>query len=266
MGFDVPYDMLVLYLTLAFGIGLLGIVLGLKKIAGSPFITIMAGILVLGLLVLVENVEIDYVEAIDYTLNYPMNVTTGTSNVPFTSAATGIAQHIVNTNSLLYDKKISCIIISMSKALSPTGNVIIGILDDDNQVVKQFGSISANTISTTQHSYAFCLPNHDYYILSLYDRIGAKHTTSTGTDFVRVHVDTANPFDGTNSVRAVYTGNWADTTTNDLRMVLIDDNANIIGKPVLKPFYASNELWVYMVFISALFIFIGVSLQIQKWS
>lgn len=262
---DIPFVMLVLYMAIATVIFIIGLIMGLKKINGAPLVTVFSGLMMFALVVLITNVEVDYIEAIEYNATYVMDVTTGTSNVPFSTTVLGIAEKLDTSSSLLYNKQISCISIDLSKSGSPTGNVIIGILDGNNNVVKQFGTVSASDVSTAQRTHTRCLPNHDYWIITLYDRIGAKHDTSTGTDFFRVYVTATNDFDKTNSYRTSYSsGNWVDTTTTDIRMKLISDDVNIIGKPV-KYAFNQNDIFPFTIVLTAFYIFTGVIIQLVKW-
>lgn len=247
-------------------IGVFGIILGIKKTVGSPFITIFSGLMIFALLVLIDNIIIDYVEDIEYSVSHPMNVITSDGNVVFSTTVTGIAERPANINSVLVNKKISCIEVNMFRTNNPTDNVMIGIQDDDNRIIKLFGNITASSINTASRSYQVCLPNHDYWIIAYNDRVGVKHLGSSGTNTITVNRIDGNPFDGTNSVRSTYTsGLWSDTTNQDLRMKLTSDNANIIGKEVFYDFN-DTDAWAFLVFMSALFIFIGIILQFQKWS
>lgn len=262
---DIPISILYLYIGISMTIGILGITLGLKKIAGSPFITIFAGIMLFGMIALIENVEVDYVEAIDNQLIYQMdqNVQTGTNS--FSTTTTIRAQTISTKQSVLFNKEISCIDVSLAKGGSPTGNVEFAIFDGQDSKVKSFGNITASILVSSSQFYKKCLPNHDYYILSEEDRIGIKHTTSDGTNFVTIGVNTGNPFDGTNSHKSAFTSNsWTDSTTEDHVIRLYYDESNIIGKPVLHPLF-QTDTWVFMSVLSFFFTYIGVMLQIRDW-
>lgn len=263
---DLPFNILLLYMGFATVIFLVGLVMGIKRITGSPFVCVFAGLMIFASIVMVENVEVDYVEALDYTLSYPMNVTTGTGNLGFSTANLVIAERPASSTSALLNKPITCIQLAMSKGGSPTGDVIFGIFDNDGKTIKQFGTITASTINTSQRNYIVCLPNHDYWTISMYDHIGAKHLTSDAVNFVRIHLDTtANTFDGTNSVRTTYiTNTWTDSTTQDLRMVLIHDDVNVKGEPVDYAFNQEN-VFPFTIVLTVFYIFTGVIIQMQQW-
>lgn len=262
---DVPISILYLYIGMAMTIGILGIMLGIKRVAGAPFITIFAGIMIFGLIAIIENIEVGYSEDVNYTLEYPMNVTTGGTTITFSSTITAISERPINTNSLLLDRAISCIYINMFKTGSPTGLATIGILGDNNQITKSFGTIDVTTLLTTSKQRGVCLPNHDYWIISLYDRVGISYSGSTGTDFISVNIDTTNSFDGTNSARSHLTsGTWSDTLTQDVRMILTYDKAEIIAEPILNPFN-QEDIWVFSSVLSFFFTYMGVMLHIQSW-
>lgn len=271
MAFDIPFNLLALFVGMVLTMGLLGIILGLKKIQGAPFITVFAGIMLFAIFVMTNNVSIGHTEAIQYTLNYPMNVTTGSTGLNFGTTNFIIAEKPANTNSVLYNKKFSCISFDLRRTANPTGDVRLGVYDTDGKLIKAIGNITASTISTVQKSYVKCLPNHDYYTISLYDRIGAEHRTSDGTNFVTGFVTAGNDFDGLNSIRSTYiTSAWTDVTATDIRMILIDDSANIIDNPVNYKFGLTSspapELTAFFIIFSVLFVFLGMMIQIQKWS
>lgn len=210
-------------------------VIGLwKKI---PIMLFIAGAVITFWAIMTDNIQIgfsepEFTQTSIYSVSHPMNVIIGTSNVPFSSTVFGIAETVASTNSILINEKISCIRMDLSKTLSPTGDLTIGVFDRSNRVVKQFGIIPMSEITTIQRSYTVCLPDHDYYVLGLNDFIGAKHTTSDATNFVKVHVDTTDSFDGSNSVKSQFGTAWVDTTSQDLRMRLSSENLNIENTPI----------------------------------
>src|SRR5438093_399929 len=163
----IPFNILVMYYAIALTIGILGIVLGIKKTNGSPMMMIFAGIMIFALTVLITNITVDYRDNITYTLDYPMNVTSGSSAISLNNINAGVSEHAININSVLYNKQITCIRVDLAKTGVPTGSFTVGILGDDLQIVKVFGTQTANSLITLQRSYMFCLPNHDYWTLSL---------------------------------------------------------------------------------------------------
>jgi len=263
---NVPFVILAMYTAVALFIGTLGIALSFKKMAGSPFIVIFSAIMFWGAIALVNNIDVSYVDDVQYSVTHPMNVTTSDSSVAFSTTITGLAERPINVNSLLVNAKISCIEVNMIRTGSPTDNVMIGILDNDNRMVKLFGNITASSINTGTRSYQVCLGNHDYWILAYNDYVGAKHTGSVGANNIAISMNTANPFDGTNSARATYTsGSWSDTTATDLRMKLTSDNANVYGKAV--PYDLNdNDFYVFFIMLGGFFMFIGVIIQMRDWT
>lgn len=271
MAFDIPFNLLVLFIGMSMTIGLLGIYLGLRKIAGAPFLTVFAGIMMFAIFVMTNNVSIGHTEAIEYTVTHPMNVTTSTTSEAFSSTITAQAERPINVLSVLVNKQISCIEINMLRTGSPTDNVMIGIGDNDARMIKLFGNITASTINTGTRSYQVCLPNHDYWTLAYNDYIMIKHTGSAPSNFISISSDAGNPFDSNNSGKSKYTsGTWSDTAGHDLRMKLTSDNANIIDNPINYQFGLTSspapELTAYLIVFAVLFVFLGVMIQIQKWS
>ena len=264
----IPFQILVLYIGIALTIGILGIVLGIKKTQGSPMMMIFAGIMIFALIVLVTNITVDYRDNFTYTLDYPMNVTTGSTAVSLNNINAGISEHAININSVLYNKQITCIRVDMAKTGAPTGSFTVGILGDDLQIVKSFGTQTASSLITLQRSFLYCLPNHDYWTLSLYDRVGVFYNTGTATDFISVYVDSSsdNVFDGANSKRSTLTvgGTWTDAT-GDVHMQLLYDKPVISATPTNYNIQ-SNDTYAYLIVLSVFFVLMGVLFQLQKWT
>lgn len=266
-----PFEILVMYTAIALLVGVIGIILGIKKISGSPFITIFAGIMLFGLFAIVgnlggiSNVGGNYLDIPKYANSHPMNVTTSDSSVAFSATITGLAERPANVNSQLTNKKINCIEVNLLRTGSPTDNVMIGILDNDNRMVKLFGNISASSINTGTRSYQVCLPSHDYWVIAYNDYVGIKHTGSVGANNIAVSMNTGNPFDSTNSVRATYTsGVWSDTTTTDLRMKLTSEDLTL-EKQSIPYALTDNTEWIYLIVLSTFFVLLGIIMQVQKW-
>src|SRR2546422_6508190 len=133
-----------------------------------------------------------------------MNVTSGSVAALLEGTNSGVSEHALNINSALYNKQITCIRVDLAKTGVPAGSFTVGILGDDLQIVKVFGTQTASSLITLQRSYMYCLPSHDYWTLSLYDRVGVFYNTGTATDFMTVYVDSSsdNVFDGSNSKRS----------------------------------------------------------------
>ena len=266
MALDIPINVLYLFMATTVSIFLIGMVMFFKKIEGAPFISLIPAIVMFALLVLIDNIEVDYVETISYAVSHPMNVTTSDSSSAFSTTLTAHSEHAANVNSALVGKVINCIEVNMFRTNNPTDNVMIGIGDNDARMVKLFGNITASSINTASRSYQVCLNNHDYWILAYNDYIMVKHTGSSGTDTISVNFNTANPFDDVNSVRAHFTnGVWTDIASQDLRMKLTTEDVNIVGSPVKYPFN-QYDIYPFMVFLSVIFVFLAVVFQLRDWS
>src|SRR5881397_2379436 len=115
----IPFQILVLYIGIALTIGILGIVLGIRKTGGSPMMMIFAGIMIFALIVLVTNITVDYRDSFSYTLDYPMNVTSGSVAALLEGTNSGVSEHALNINSALYNKQITCIRVDLAKTGVP---------------------------------------------------------------------------------------------------------------------------------------------------
>jgi len=264
-----PFELFITSIGISTIIGIIGIMLGFKKIDGAPIVTIFAGIILFGLFATsdgISGVGDNSTQIPLYDISYPMNVTTGTTASNFGVANFIFAEKPANSASKLIGAHLSCLTASLSRTLNPTGTIEFGIWDNDGFKVKSIGNLTASSISTAQKYYTKCLPNHDYYVISQYDYVGVKHTTSTGTDFVKIHFDNAvDTFDGTNSVRSTYiTSSWTDVSTTDIRLIITSEDLTILNNPV--PYaMTDNNIWVYLLAGSAFWVLLGVMIFVQKW-
>ncbi|HVX02028.1 MAG TPA: hypothetical protein VHA09_02640, partial [Nitrososphaera sp.] len=92
----------------------------------------------------------------------------------------------------------------------------------DLTVKKLFGTKDAATLTSTYTDYTFSLTNNELYAIQSGDRIGIKYGSGDSGNFVAVMLDrdAADPFDGANSYRQLYTSSWTSNTADDMYMVL----------------------------------------------
>ena len=60
---DIPFSMLALFISIDMSVGVIGLVLGMKGVNGSPLITVFAGILMFALIALTTNIDVGYSDA-----------------------------------------------------------------------------------------------------------------------------------------------------------------------------------------------------------
>lgn len=258
MAFDIPVSIFAIFWGISIGL----VVLSFAMKPRVPVFAVVAGGVLIILIPLIDNVIVDYVEAVDYQIDYKMNTTIANTMSAYSATTTIRAEKVNNADSILFQQPISCFAMIIEKSGSPTGNVEYGIFDSTGMLVKSFGSVVANSLPTTGTFVKICLPNHDYYLPTQFDRIGARHTTSTGTDFVRAGIATVTTFDGANSIRStLVSGAWTDTTADDMAMIIYNDKAQVVEEPVEYSLGDStNANWyirVYLALFGALFILIG---------
>lgn len=234
-----------------------------------------SGAIFLFLFVTTDNIQalgLDTTETPLYNLTYPMEQTARTGGTAFSTTLFGITERPANTNSLIYNQPVSCIRVNLVKSGTPVGSAEIGVWDGDNMLVKSFGTITASSVNTVSREYKFCLSNHDYYIISLHDRIGVKYTAGTVGNTLSVGVSTANPFDGTNTVVSTYTsGAWADTNANDMTMILTyetilinnEQDVYAIRNPVT---FEPTFVGISFILLSLGFILVGALIEAGKFN
>ena len=150
-----------------------------------------------------------------------MSDTTATSGQSTYSAQQAHTE-FVTPSSQLIGKSIDQITLKLRKTGVPTGIAEIGIFNTDLTVKKLFGTQNASAITSTYTDYVFSLTGSELYTIQSGDRIGIKYAGGDASNFVAVMLDrdAADPFDGTNTYRQVYTSSWLSSTSDDLYMIL----------------------------------------------
>ena len=289
---DIPFLVLTLLIAITFMLPLIAYIYRTRF--PISFILFICGAIWIFLFITTDNIDLSYATDIprtndtiiqipSYSLNYPMNVITSDASVSLQTANFGLAERPVNIDSLLYNVKISCISMDISKTGAPTGTATIGILGGTSNIIKTFGTVDVATgITTTQRTYTFCLSNHDYWVISLYDKIGIFYNTGTAGNGLNIYTQTTG-FDGTNSVRATLSsaGTWTDSSTTDVRMILTTELISIenTGTYTNTPFDNAtsqyqlknpitgepNFVSIMFMFLGSIFILVGILVE-TKWN
>ncbi len=151
---------------------------------------------------------------------YYMNVDTQTGLL-FLSSDTNhsryVTQHITSSSSLI-GKEINTIELWLSKAGNPTGNITIGVFDNNRNVIKEFAVIDATDLTSQIKKYTFTI--EDTYKIKANDYIGIYYANGDATNYIAIRVDATNPYDGTNSYRCRYATSWVCAQTEDLAISL----------------------------------------------
>lgn len=165
------------------------------------------------------------------TVTIVMQDTTSTTGQSLWSGRPVHAEY-VSASSALVGKEINSITMKLKKVSSASGTAEIGIINSDLSMKKVFGTKSASTVATSYTDYEFVLPAGESYTIQAGDRIGAKYTAGTSSNYLAVMRDTnsADPFDGTNTYHTYYTTSWSSFTSNDLTMTL-----KLIGSGSTQP-------------------------------
>lgn len=300
MAFDITYPVLIMYLGFASMIGLLGIILGLKKIDGSPFITTIAGFMIFMLLVLVENIEIGYTdersilvstiyiqgeEGSQFTTVH-MNQTTGTQQNTLRAGLRLFAGEDTRTSSSLIGDTINSADFYFLRSGSPTGTMYCGVWDNsaiptNANYLYLLATKDVSTIATSETKYTFTNTDNDYTITSN-DAIGCFYEGGSSGNDIKMYYHNLDVFDSTNSAFTYYSVQlnpdaWADENTSDIKGAIyhtvdtqatdtqeINSHDTVGNTPIEEPFN-QNDIWVFTILLAMLFMFIGVMLQFAKW-
>lgn len=277
-----PFEVFVLFVAMALTIGIIGIILGLKKIDGAPFIIVFAGILFFSQIVLTNELVMGYQPVNETqvtstkTTRMDQQSQTGLVDMCSGTGCSVIRGEYVKASSVLLNKEIDCIDLTLRKVGSPPVNTLVQIGVWNSSVTGNrnpdfsFGSLNTTSLTTSTAWYAFCLPTGQDYLIKLNDVIGVRYNAGNSTNAVRSAIDDNNPFDSTFSTHramSVSGGTWSESTARDHTMILTLGTNQVltsITNSEIKYAFDDYDSWAYMVFLSALFIFIGVMFQWKK--
>ncbi len=170
---------------------------------------------------------------------YYMQVDTQTGSL-FLSTDVNHARYVtqyVSSGSSLVGKEINTIEVWMSKTGNPTDNITIGVFDTNRNLIKEFGSIDATTLSLSIKKYAFTI--QDIYKIRFNDYIGIAYNGGNASNYVIIRADNTDPFDGVDSYRCRYVTSWACSTSEDLAV-------SLAYKPTDKEF-STNKAYSYII-------------------
>lgn len=165
------------------------------------------------------------------TFTTSMNVTSGVGVITLRNGTSNFniqGEHVVNTTSALYGKTINAIMVRLNKLGSPTGNIIIGVWDNNANLVYQFGTKDITQLTTAQTNFWF-INSTNTYTIAVNDTIGVQYNHGDASNNLVMVTDSANPFDSTFSNRRLWNGvTWNNNNSVDVRIILtkIDNNAN----------------------------------------
>lgn len=274
---NIPIELLTMFVALSFAVGILGIILALKKIAGSPFIIMFAGILLFSQLAIITNIEgvsDDRIESIINNSTTHMNQPTSTVSIALRSGSVNfLGEEVVNDNSALNGDTINQITVRLDKDGNPTGDFYVGIWNSIQPATSTnykfiVGQMKANHTDLTGATYTFTRNDTKTYVLQVNDAIGVFYNGGSVGNAINMHENaTVSSFDGANSIRTAFTGStmaWTDQTTRDIRgkIALLQTNLDVTYE---KYPFNQNDAYVFFILFGALFILISVMAQVQKW-
>lgn len=278
----VPFEILITVFGISFALPILGYIYRTQFPMSMMFFLAGASWLILFLttdsISLGEKITLSENTITPTQVDY-MNVNTGTG---FTKLSAGgvnnifVGEEIVNTNSLLYNKRIDQVCLSLSKTGNPTGTAIIAVYDSTITPTSAnykflFGTKDSTTFATTQTTYCFIAVNN--YITTTNEAIGIFFIGGSAGNEINIFTDiSGSVFDGTNSYRTQYVASWSDTTNRDIRasisLTAIEEsivNAFTDKEYFLRDVVTLEPTLVGIIFIifSLSFIIIGVLIEVK---
>lgn len=234
MVFDIPFPVLALFIGVSITLFVLSFMIQRPKYL--PFFAMIAGILWISVFALADNITMGYTaerDILTHTLflqgnpassstTTHMNVTTSDSFRGLDTSGTKFAGEEVTASSSLVGDTFNRVSVHIYKLGSPTGNAILAVYDStvaptNVNYLTLIATIDSATLTTTPTLYTYNFAGHT---LASNQAIGIFYNGGSGANQVRWSLNTANPFDGTNSRETQYTSSFTDNTTFDLRMAL----------------------------------------------
>jgi len=223
---DIPVELFLGFI----GMGIAMAVFGFLRQPQIPAMLTFGGMFIMTISVVTTNVIMGYdITEADNTITPSqvdyMDVNIGTSVTKLSAGGVNnifAGEEIVNTNSMLYSKRIDQVCMSLSKTGAPTGTVNIAVYDSvitptQANYLYLLGTKDSTTLTTTQTSY--CFIGIDTYVTTTNQAIGAFFNGGSAGNEVNVFSNaTGNVYDGTNSIRTRYVASWSDFSTTDTRM------------------------------------------------
>lgn len=252
--------------------GIIGIILGMKKVAGSPFLIIFTGIILFAQLAIVEDIQYIGADTGDSSILVSQQLArTGASNIHNGTGNIVIrAEHITSSSSVLFGDTVNCLEIYLAKTNNPpiSTPLIVGVFSTTvtNGIAEtkyEFGRMNVTLLTTDATLYKFCNTLSDY-TFTIGDRFGVMYRSGDATNLVAIQEDTIDIFDSTITRSVNFndaTNVWANTANNDLYFTLTlehDTDTSVYA-------FNDNDIWLFFILFGALFIMIGLMVQFAKW-
>lgn len=256
---NIPNDIFITFVVLAFAIGGMGLWLGVKRIAGAPFICVFAGIILFSQIAFIEDIQY-FGDTEDSIISHYDVSTRSFERSIVNNTALIIAEDVDASNGALIGDTINCMEIMIRKTGSPNIShpVLFGVYDSSGILKKQFGSMNVTNITTSSTFYKHCIS--DTYTITINDRIGVKHRGSSAGNQIIVNLDALNPFDGTITTHDEFneaTITWTSFTANDLTMKLYLEQEVPINSYPLN----DNDTWAFFMLFGLFFVMMGALIQ-----
>lgn len=271
---ETPFLILITYLGFATIIFFVGLMMGIRRISGAPFMCIFSGILIFGMLAITDDISGEgltgnQTQSVNAVINDNMNTQTGTSIVLLRSGSNiFVGQEVVNFDSVLYGKEINYSQFRLSKNGAPSGFMYAGVWNTISTPTATnykflISQMDVSGLSTSEFDISFLRNDTKTYVLDVNEAVGIFYNGGSAGNEVEIIVDTANPFDGSNSQRTSYISSWSDFV-HDIRgkISFVTHEANEKDEP-----YDFNQwdTYVYLTFMSVFYIITGVIFQMRDW-
>lgn len=266
---DIPNDIFITFVVLAFAIGGMGLWLGVKRIAGAPFICVFAGIILFSQIAFIEDIQyfgVDGNDGITEVWNQQLltgqnTIHNGTGNVVIR------AEHLTTSSSQLFGKTVNCMTLSIGKTGSPQISfpVILGVFSTtvSNSIAEtkyEFGRVNVTNLTVDKMPFKRCNLVTDYTLITG-DRVGLMYRDGDASNFITINENSQNPFDGTITVVSSFndaTNTWSNANSNDIAQITLT-----LEKSSTPDAYrlSDNDTWAFFMLFGLFFVMMGALIQ-----
>lgn len=216
-------------------------ILGL--VTKKPIMSIITGILLLSLTVSITSMTMNSFLNGEGGIVTSYEVTSRTGQDDVRTANSAIyAEFVSSSSSMLLGDTVNCLTLHIKKSGAPDANTLVryGVWDNSATPVLKytFGTMNITAVPTTVQPIKHCNLASSYTIVN-FDRIGIAWDDGDAANRVTIDLDTTNPFDGTTTFIARWSGaSWVSATGTDYQGKL---SLEQVSEPIVYDNYEFTE-------------------------